>query len=344
MNRERLDEILFRYPSLRIAVVGDYFLDRYWDIDEQLDEPSIETGLTAYQTVRCRCAPGAAGTVVNNLVALGVGTVYAIGFTGRDGEGYELRKELQKIGVELQYLFECPSRSTPCYTKPLRNGKELNRFDTKNRAATPPDVEDVLIAAVRELAERVDAVMIMDQVSEENCGAVTEKVRKELIRLAEKPKSPVMYADSRERIGLYQKMFVKCNEKELLQVFGLPLTEGLSFDELGNYAQKLSERTEKTVFVTMGEAGQLVVNPHFNVPSVCRVPAMEVSGEIDTCGAGDAASSGIVASLCAGADTVEASFIGNLVSSITIQQLGQTGTASREQIRSSLPFLNGTSD
>ena len=62
-------------------------------------------------------------------------------------------------------------------------------------------------------------------------------------------------------------------------------------------------------------------------------PAIPVSGPVDTVGAGDACSSGIVAALCCGADPGEAAFMGNLCSSITIQVIGTTGTASREQLR-----------
>ena len=38
-------------------MLGDLFLDRYLDIDPALDEPSVETGLTAYQVVRVRQLP-----------------------------------------------------------------------------------------------------------------------------------------------------------------------------------------------------------------------------------------------------------------------------------------------
>src|SRR5207253_2810544 len=89
-----LDQILGRIPSLTIGVLGDLFLDRYLDIDASLTEPSIETGLDAYQVVRVRSYPGAAGTVINNLIALGVGQVVPITVIGDDGAGYELRKRL----------------------------------------------------------------------------------------------------------------------------------------------------------------------------------------------------------------------------------------------------------
>jgi sugar/nucleoside kinase (ribokinase family) len=40
----------------------------------------------------------------------------------------------------------------------------------------------------------------------------------------------------------------------------------------------------------------------------------------------------MVLALLAGADAVEAATIGNLVASVTVQQLGTTGTATPEQV------------
>ena len=73
LTAARVEAILDAVPRLTIGVLGDLFLDRYLDLDGSLTEPSIETGLDAYQVVRVRPMPGAAGTVINNLVALGVG-------------------------------------------------------------------------------------------------------------------------------------------------------------------------------------------------------------------------------------------------------------------------------
>ena len=58
-----------------------------------------------------------------------------------------------------------------------------------------------------------------------------------------------------------------------------------------------------------------------------------MTGPIDIVGAGDAATSGIVTALLAGADELEAAELGNLVASITIRQLGTTGTATPDQLR-----------
>src|SRR5438094_7425265 len=112
-----LKNILNRIPCLKLAVVGDLFLDRYLDLDASLTEPSLETGLDAYQVVRVRSYPGAAGTVINNLAALGVGRVCPVAIIGNDGEGYELRQALEALRVvDDHWLYTTSDRRTPTYT------------------------------------------------------------------------------------------------------------------------------------------------------------------------------------------------------------------------------------
>src|SRR5713226_5114903 len=100
LDQSTLTRILDTLPRLSIAVVGDLFLDKYLDLDSRLTETSVETGLDAYQVVRVRCYPGAGGTVLNNLRALGVGKLHAISVIGDDGEGYELRRALHDRQVD----------------------------------------------------------------------------------------------------------------------------------------------------------------------------------------------------------------------------------------------------
>src|SRR5256885_6180776 len=91
LTETRLELILQQLPRLTVGVLGDLFLDRYLDLDAALTEPSLETGLDAYQVVRVRSCPGAAGTVINNLAALGVGRACPVAPAGDDGEGPQLR-------------------------------------------------------------------------------------------------------------------------------------------------------------------------------------------------------------------------------------------------------------
>src|SRR5262249_20239958 len=119
LSSARIEHILAKLPTLVIGVVGDLFLGEYLHLDARLTEASIETGLDAFQVVDVVHAPGAAGTVLNNLVALGVGQVKVLSFLGADGRGYDLKQELSRRGVEVNFLLETPLRRTPTYTKPL---------------------------------------------------------------------------------------------------------------------------------------------------------------------------------------------------------------------------------
>jgi sugar/nucleoside kinase (ribokinase family) len=63
-----------------------------------------------------------------------------------------------------------------------------------------------------------------------------------------------------------------------------------------------------------------------------EVPAYPVPGPIDIVGAGDSSSAAMACALASGAKAEQAAAFGNLVASITIQQIGVTGTASPEQV------------
>src|SRR4051794_40685281 len=105
MKPERLASITAKYGSLRVAIVGDFCLDRYLEIDPARSEISIETGLPVYNVTNVRSQPGAAGTILNNLVALGIQEIYPVGFAGDDGEGFELQRCLAAMpGVRLDHF------------------------------------------------------------------------------------------------------------------------------------------------------------------------------------------------------------------------------------------------
>src|SRR5947209_12435941 len=92
--------------------------------------------------------PGALGTIINNLAALGVGRIVPVAVIGDDGEGYELRQALARMpAVDASHVFSDPTRRTPTYTKPMLNAggvvpRELNRLDIKHRTPTPASPED----------------------------------------------------------------------------------------------------------------------------------------------------------------------------------------------------------
>jgi len=109
VNSARFDAITNQYSRLRIGIVGDFCLDRYLEIDPAKAETSIETGLAVYNVVNVRSQPGGAGTILNNIAALGAAEIFPVGFAGQDGEGYELPRSLEaRRNVHLQYFLTTP--------------------------------------------------------------------------------------------------------------------------------------------------------------------------------------------------------------------------------------------
>src|SRR5689334_20762470 len=170
MDPDRFHSLAERYAGLRIAVLGDFCLDRYLEIDPDKKEISIETGLPVHNVVNVRGQPGGAGTILNNLCALGVGTIFPIGFAGVDGEGYELCRALEaRPGVRLDYFVRTVERRTFTYCKPLLIGPgkspvELNRLDSKNWTPTPGSVQDLIASSFAKIASTLNAVIVLDQV------------------------------------------------------------------------------------------------------------------------------------------------------------------------------------
>jgi rfaE bifunctional protein kinase chain/domain len=338
LTTESLEAILTQMPRLKIGVIGDLFLDRYLEIDAALTEPSLETGLDAYQVVNVRSSPGAAGTVINNLAALGVGRIYPIAVLGDDGEGYELRQALGRLAaVDPCGLILAPDRRTPTYTKPMlhENGKlprELNRLDIKNRKPMPEALDAQIQSKLVEIWPRIDALVVLDQVSEADCGVITARTRDQLELMAARGPDKFVLADSRERIGLFRGVCLKPNRQEALSATGLEAKD--SSDILGRAAVQLARRAGRWVFCTDGARGILLASPQGGENSApSRIAAYPVAGPIDIVGAGDSTSAAIVCAMAGGAGTEAAAAFGNLVASITIQQLGTTGTATPEQIR-----------
>lgn len=324
MDSGRLQDLLNHFPGVTVLIVGDFFLDKYLDIDPRLSEPSLETGLEAYQVTSVRRYPGAAGAVANNLRALDV-NVIVLGVVGEDGEGDDLRRGLDLIGIDGDGLIRAPGRFTPTYLKPmLRQGntpaRELNRFDTRNRTQLPVEIETEVITRLHDLFRRRIGIVIVDQVSERNCGVITDRVRLAISELARANPATIVLADSRERIGEFRDVMLKPNTREAARATGLT--------DLAAAGRELRRRTQQPVIVTHGERGMYLFEPEGEQ----HIPAIPVAGPIDVVGAGDSAMAGLVAGLCAGGTLAESALVGNLTASLTIQQLGETGTTTRAQI------------
>jgi len=332
MTPERLQELIARFDSRRIAVIGDFFLDKYLDTDPRILERSVESGQPAHQVVGIRRTPGAAGTIVNNLVSLGTATVHTVGAIGKDGEAHDLLTALERLGCNTSGLLQDPLLMTPTYLKP-RNmtdtslAGEHERYDTKNRKPTPDQVIEAVIEILDQLLGDVDGVVIADQVEEDDCGIITSRVRGRLAEQAKRHPDVVFLADSRTHIRLFRNLIIKPNQFEVVDHPNPLPEERIDLESVKRALPDLRAETGGPVCATLGERGALVTDPQMTL-----IPAVRIEGPTDSTGAGDSTCAGAILALASGASLPEAALIANLVASLTIQQLAMTGTARPEQL------------
>jgi len=337
MDRPRFKGIVEQYARLRIAVLGDFCLDRYLEIDPAKQEVSLETGLPVHNVINVRAQPGGAGTILNNLAALGIGTIYPIGFVGEDGEGFELRRALEsRAGVRLDYFLQTQERRTFTYCKPLvlapnQPPVELNRLDLKNWAPTSEAVQGLLVRQLSEAARAVEAVVLLDQVNVPETGVITRRVLDATKDLAKSNPQLSILADSRRGLREFPPVMFKMNVAELSAL--MEAKGELSLTDINQAAVTLARENGRNVFVTLAQRGILGATSSGQVEHVAALP---VRAEIDVVGAGDAVTANLIAANAAGATLGESLEIANAAASIVIHKLGTTGTASVAEIENLL--------
>jgi len=348
MTPERFAALTTRFAQLCIGVVGDFSLDRYFDIDPARAETSLETRLPVHNVSRVRCSPGAAGNIVQNLGALGARQLWPVGFCGEDGEGFELLRALRAIpGVSLDNFLRTPDRRTFTYTKPLLHSPsqapvELSRLDIKNWSPTPADVEGELCSALEDLGPQFDALIVMDQAGVPGCGVITPAILKTVRELTLAHPRLVVVADSRHGLGSFPPLVFKMNAAEFTVLTSPAKTTrhaigdvdhtaaDLPLAEIMAGADRLAAASKRAVFITLAERGIIGAAP--GEPAV-HVPALPVRGEIDIVGAGDAVTAALTLSLAASATLAEAMQLAQAAASLVIHQLGTTGAARSPELR-----------
>ena len=321
ISEEQFQKILDSIGNVRIGVLGDFCMDMYWHADMTRSVLSRETPHFPLPIVSEKMSPGAAGNVAANIAALEPKKLVVLGAIGKDWRGALLKDALAALGADVR-LIESEGRTTNAYIKPMMKGTadtvyEAPRLDFENDQELPFEAEEQLIDALKEAAKELDVLCVCDQMKN---GCVTKWVREAITELAEEGLTVIV--DSRDQIGEYKNVIVKPNDIEASRAQG--------GDHLfpGEAVRRLHEKTGKTALVTAGPDGCWLCSGEYAI----NYPAFPVDGPIDICGAGDSFLSAFACTLAGGADAGDAAVMGNLASSVTIQKIGMTGTATREEL------------
>ena len=329
LDRTRLEEILDRLGAVRVALLGDLCLDVYWRADMTRSELSRETPHHPLPVVSETLSPGAGGNVAANLAALRPKRVAALGVIGRDWRGTALGAELERAGVDVSGVVVSATATTNAYCKPFRKGissveYEDPRIDFANHAPLSSDDETRLLAALDAAAPGLDVLCVSDQFA---FGCITPALRQRIAHHA--ARGLRVLVDSRDQIGAFEGVFLKPNGLEAKRAAGAAADpDDAPLVTLAGTARALAARTQSSVCMTLGARGCILSDGTTST----HVPTAAIPPPIDFCGAGDTFLSAFACTLATGARPEEAAFVADLAASVTIQKVGTTGTASRDEI------------
>ena len=313
MNSQRLEALLAKISALRIAVIGDFALDFYFDFNPNTTDFSIETGKQVQHASKAKTYLGGAGNVAKNLACLGV-QVDAFGIRGNDVFGREMEHLAQSLQINTLQLKSKNQLDTPTYSKPIQAGIEQSRLDfgTQNQLFqqfTPEIIHELAIHA-----SSYDWIIINEQFQIPLLNQATFEYLQKYV-------GEHAIADLRS-LGQYAtNTLLKVNELELTKIIG-------NTNDLEKAIKNWVAKRQKPVLVTLGEQGMI----YASTAEFHWEKAIPLHGSIDTVGAGDMVVAAFSAARASGANIEEACLFASLAVHVSIHKLGETGSANPQEI------------
>lgn len=307
-----LDKVL----QVRLLVVGDVMLDRYWFGEVNRISPEAPVPVVKVERIEERL--GGAANVARNAAALGARTAL-LSVVGDDDAGRSLRSLLAEGEIDAG-LHVDRAIDTTVKLRVIGRQQQLLRIDFE----TTPSHE-ILDAKLAEFERRVaqcDAVILSDY----GKGGLTHIA--EMIRLARAAGKPVLVDPKGDDYAKYSgATVITPNRSELREVVG----RWASDDELFAKSQKLrAELGLEALLVTRSEEGMTL----FAADEIHHQPA-QAREVFDVSGAGDTVIATLAVMLAAGADWAEAIRAANVAAGIVVGKLG-TAVVTREELAAAL--------
>ena len=186
LTRERLEQLLGNFCDVKVAVVGDFYLDRY--ISGSMESISREAAVPVVRIQSDFYSPGAAGNAACNLSSLGA-KVMAIGVIGDDVSGEIMKKELGARGIETEHLFPVATRHTPTFNKVYASSyhgkkQQVARFDQENDSPIGPQAEARIIEKLDIVSNDCRAIVAADYAEIPDTGVATRAVLEKVASLS----------------------------------------------------------------------------------------------------------------------------------------------------------------
>ena len=323
---KEIEQIFQKISNLRIGVIGDFAVDFYYGINQQTQEFSVETNKEVFWGNKPHTSLGAAGNVVQNLVALGVQNIQVFGCVGNDIFGREMQHLFQTLKVDSQHLKTIANGWDTCtYTKPMSVNDEENRLDFGTHNALSEEIFTEILEELESSMPRLNVLIINQQFPN---PLLTPQRIEQLNHVLSKFPNCLCVADLRTYGRHIKNVVLKINTEELARLLDIETIDEANEIACINHGKTLLNQVRNSLIITRGEHGILYLDAHESR----SVKALKLEGKLDTVGAGDTVMAAFSASRGTGASVKESLEIANLAAAVTVKKLHQTGTANLQEI------------
>jgi rfaE bifunctional protein kinase chain/domain len=329
IERDRLREIIGRFPLHRVAIVGDLMLDRYiWgDVNRISPEAPVPVVEVSEETTRF----GGAANVAENVASLGASSS-VVGVVGDDDAGNQLLDLLAGRGVDVGRVVRVAGRPTTTKTRIIAHGQQVVRADREEARDLAPDDESRIADGLLAAIDQSDVLIVSDY----GKGVVTASLIAKGIARARDAGKLVCVDPKESHFGGYVGVTaITPNQKEAGDAVGLRIVDEESLLAVG---RELMRRLDaECVVVTRGEQGMTLFMRGGEIEHLPTV-AREI---YDVTGAGDTVVSALAVALASGASMVEAAVIANHAAGVVIREIGTASVTAEELVRSLEELVEG---
>jgi rfaE bifunctional protein kinase chain/domain len=323
---DRLLEILDRFTSRKIVVVGDLIADEF--LYGQTSRVSREAPVLILEYQNLVRLPGGAANAANNLLDLGCDVTIA-GNVGQDEPGRDLAAILKNKGANIRAVRSMRTYTTPVKTRILAGAHHsapqqivrLDRFSNRGRPAPIP------WGLLRQSLQSANGIIVSDY----GYGAITPALLAGLIRIAKERQIPIV-VDSRFAMSEYRNVTsITPNITELEASTGVSI--GSDTKLLWQIGRRVLRRQRlRSLLVTQGRFGMTLFEPR---KEPLHIPVYGTDEVADVTGAGDTVIAVFTLAMSSGATPEYAARLANYAGGIVVMKRG-TATATCDELRAAI--------
>jgi len=304
--------IFDQFAKVKVLVVGDVMLDRYWWGTVRRISPEAPVPVVDLQ--KSTFAAGGAANVAANIAGLGA-TAHLVGAVGTDSEADTVVGLLENANVSGNSLVRISDRPTSVKTRIVAHSQQVVRVDQETARDFSDEDHEAIWDKIAEVLAESDAVVISDYAK----GLLSPSLLWRLIDAARSQKKRILVDPKGKNYSRYSgASLLTPNRREAAEACNLDDDIPDMVEIAGN--QLLNELDLSMVLITQGEEGMTLFQKK-KKPIHLGTAAKQI---YDVTGAGDTVIACLGVALAAGLGLVEAARIANLAAGLVVEQVGTT--------------------